>query len=115
MGKGLQMQQKHSRLSPEDVLAIMDFSNDTLLGIAERLESSTTFEDLIHREIELDQVWSRVDTVIGNLRAARPVNHDHLAAVEKMAALVYEAHDLAAEGQNTEAAGRLRTAMMLGY
>jgi hypothetical protein len=103
------------RLSPEDVLAIFDFSNDTLLGIAERLESSDTFEDLIKREIELDQVWSRVDTVIANLRADRTVNVDHLAAVEKMGALVYEAHDLAAEGLSKAAAERLREAMVLGY
>ena len=103
------------RLSPEDVLAIFDFSNDTLLGIAERLEHSDTFEELIKREIELDQVWSRVDTVIANLRTAKPVNVEHLAAVEKMGALVYEAHDLAAEGSTLAAAERLRQAMVLGY
>jgi hypothetical protein len=103
------------RLSPEDVLAIFDFSNDTLLGIAERLENSHTFEELIKREIELDQVWSRVDTVIANLRATKPVNLDQLTAVEKMGALVYEAHDLAAEGLSKEAAERLREAMVLGY
>jgi len=103
------------RLSPDDVLAIFDFSNDTLLGIAERLENSDTFEELIKREIELDQVWSRVDTVIANLRASKPVNVDHLAAVEKMAALVYEAHDLAAEGWPRAAAERLRQAMVVGY
>ena len=70
---------------------------------------------MIHRELELDQVWSRVDTVIANLRAEKPVDQERLAAVEKLAAYVYEAHDLAAEGEGKEAAGRLRTAMMIGY
>ena len=93
----------------------MDFSNDTLLGVAQRLEDSHTFEDLIHREIELDQIWSRVDTLIANLQAEKPVNTEQLAAVEELAALVYEAHDLSAEGRNLEAAERLRTAMTLGY
>ncbi len=99
----------------DDVVPIEDFSNETLIALAQRLETSTTFQQLILREVEMDEVWRRVDTVIKAERE-RADTPEALAAVKALVRvheLVFEAHDLAAEGEPLEAAKRLRDAMML--
>src|SRR5687767_12688382 len=93
----------------DDVVPIQDFSNETLLGLAQRLEQSETFEHLILREMELDEIWRRVDTVM-----TREQNEGvDVASLERVRKLVFEAHDLAADGNPREAANRLRQAMTL--
>lgn len=94
----------------DEMVPITDFSNETLLALAERLETSTTFQQLILREVEMDEIWRRVDTVIKDERE-RGAPPEKLAALERLHALVFEAHDLAADGEPLEAAKRLRAAM----
>lgn len=91
----------------DDVVPIRDFSNETLLALAQRLESSETFQQLIVREIELDEIWRRVDTVIKRERESG----SDVTGLKRVYTLVFAAHDLAADGQPLEAAQRLRDAM----
>jgi hypothetical protein len=106
-----------SPLSPqplefEDVTPILDFSNETLRRLAERLEASSTFQACVAREVELDEIWRRVDTA---LHAAREedADPDRIAMLEGLFELVFEAHDLAGDDRPREAAARLRQAMTL--
>ena len=96
----------------DDIVEIADFSNATMLALALRLERSSTFQELIAREIELDELWRRIET---GLKAASEdvragANRRTLAAVFD---LVWQAHDLAGAGQPLEAAARLRQASAL--
>lgn len=94
----------------DDIVPINDFSNETLLALAQRLETSTTFQHLILREVEMDEIFRRVDTVIKGERE-RGATPEALAALEHLHALVFRAHDLAADDQPVEAAKLLRSAM----
>jgi hypothetical protein len=94
-----------------DVARIPDFSNETLLGLAERLESSRTFQEHIIREVELDEVFRRVDTAV---RAAeQDGDMDSVQTLQTVRALVFEAHDLAGHGLPADAARKLRAAMSI--
>jgi len=96
----------------DDIADIADFSAETMLALASRLEHSTSFQALIAREIELDELWRRLETGLkvttGNAaaRARRQI-------LETMFGLVWEAHDLAGEGQPGAAASKLRQASAL--
>jgi hypothetical protein len=95
-----------------DIAQIRDFSNETLLGLAGRLETSHGLQELILREVELDEVFRRVDS------AARDARNDRSGLessdmLQQVRTLVFEAHDLAGAGQPLEAARRLRAAMSL--
>ena len=95
----------------DEVVPIHDFSNETLLALAQRLEESQSFEHQILREIELDQIWRRVDTVLRR-EQDRCTEAQALEALQRLGRLVFEAHDLAADDQPVEAARRLRDAMV---
>jgi len=94
----------------DDIVPINDFSNETLLALAQRLESSRTFQHLILREVEMDEIFRRVDTVIKDERE-RGASPEALRALEQLYGLVFRAHDLAADDQPLEAAKLLRSAM----
>jgi hypothetical protein len=93
----------------DDIVEISDFASVTLLALAERLERSSTFQQLIAREIELDELWRRVDTGL-KATADRAAARATRRTLEAMFGLVWEAHDLAGEGRPSEAAARLRAA-----
>jgi hypothetical protein len=96
----------------DDIAEISDFAQATLQALAVRLERSSTFQEFIAREIELDELWRRLDT---GLKAAAddPATQNTRRTLEAMFGLVWEAHDLAGEGRPTEAAARLREASAL--
>lgn len=93
-----------------EFVPIDDFSNDTLLQLAERLERSETFQQLIAREAELDEIYRRVETAMidAEERAAPEAVRAALAALFRC---VFDAHDLAGNGEPLVAARRLRDAM----
>lgn len=95
-----------------DVLDIRDFSNETLLTLAERLESSRTFQELILREVELDEIYRRVDSAAKEAETGEAGGVD-AGTLQQIRPLVFEAHDLASAGQPLEAARSLRAAMSL--
>lgn len=92
-----------------EMVSIDDFSNDTLMELAERLERSTTFQELLVREAELDEIYRRVETALIDATSANDEHSMH--GLQRLFERVWEAHDLAAEGEPVEAARRLRMAM----
>jgi hypothetical protein len=92
-----------------EMIVIDDFSNDTLLALAERLEQSTSFQELLVREAELDEIYRRVETAL--IGAASENDAHSVAGLQQLFQRVWEAHDLTAEGEPREAARRLRQAM----
>jgi hypothetical protein len=96
----------------DDIVEIADFSHTTILALATRLEHSSSFQSLIAREIELDELWRRLDTELKTTAddAGAGARRARLAAVFD---LVWQAHDLAGEEQPLEAAARLRQACAL--
>jgi hypothetical protein len=96
----------------DDIVEIADFSSATMLALAARLEHSSAFQELIAREIELDELWRRVDTGIKAV-ANDPSAAGTRAILRRVFDLVWQAHDLAGAGQPLEAAARLREASTL--
>lgn len=96
----------------DDIVDVQDFSDATLLALAARLERSTAFQELIAREIELDELWRRVETGIKAVAddPSAASARRHLRAIFE---LVWQAHDLAGAEQPREAAARLRQASTL--
>jgi hypothetical protein len=97
----------------DDIAEIDDFSERTLLTVADRLERSTTFQECIAREIELDELFRRVETGIKAM-AGEASRREERARLEVVFSLVTQAHDLAGEGKPLEAAARLRDAVRAG-
>ena len=97
----------------DDIAEIDDYSDRTLLEVADRLERSTTFQEYIAREIELDEVFRRVETGIKAI-AGQASRREERARLEAVFGLVTQAHDLAGEGNPLEAAARLRDAVGWG-
>jgi hypothetical protein len=48
----------------DDIVEIADYSDATMLALAVRLEHSSAFQEIIAREIDLDELWRRVETGI---------------------------------------------------
>src|SRR5579872_2791214 len=93
----------------DDIVDIADFSNATMLALAGRLERSTAFQELIAREIELDELWRRVETGIKAV-ADDPSAAEQRRSLAAIFELVWQAHDLAGAERPLEAAARLREA-----
>jgi hypothetical protein len=96
----------------DDIVEIADFSNATMLALAARLERSTAFQELIAREIELDELWRRVETAIKAV-ADDPSASEARRTLARIFELVWQAHDLAGAEHPLEAAARLRQASTL--
>jgi len=97
----------------DDIVEIEDFSEATILALAARLERSTAFQELIAREIELDELWRRVETGIKAV-ADDPAATVARRSLQAIFELVWQAHDLAGAERPLEAAARLRQATTLG-
>lgn len=96
----------------DDIVEIVDFSDATMLALAARLERSTAFQELIAREIELDELWRRVETGIKAV-ADDPAATNIRRSLHAIFELVWQAHDLAGAERPLEAAARLRQASTL--
>jgi hypothetical protein len=92
-----------------EMVEINDFSNDTLIALAERLEQSNSFQELLVREAELDEIYRRVETALIDASSENDTRSSD--GLQHLFQRVWEAHDLAAEGEPKEAARRLRQAM----
>jgi hypothetical protein len=99
-------------LELDDITPIDDFSNETLLALAERLERSESFQEFIAREVELDEVWRRVETAM-KAGAEEGMTTQAMSGLSQLFALVQEAHDLAGISKPLEASSKLRAAMTL--
>jgi len=99
-------------LALDDIVDVSDYSHATMVALATRLEQSSAFQQLIAREIELDELWRRLDTGLKD-SAVDAASRSRHRTLEAMFALVWEAHDLAGEGRPIDAAARLRQASAL--
>ena len=90
----------------DEINDIDDFSQITLGALSSRLEQSTTVEQLIYRETELDEVWRLVDIA---LTFAERERDPQSAALARLKAAVMQAHDLVGiEERPIDAAAILR-------
>ena len=90
-------------LNPAYIVRVIDCSPETLQGIVDQLEVSTSFEHFVYREAELDAVWSLTDFLLRSETdaAAR-------AAIAKLHHAVHRAHDFLGERRIEEAIESLR-------
>jgi hypothetical protein len=90
-------------VNPAHIVAVRDFSPETLAAIAAQLEASTDFEHLVYREAELDAIWS----ITGFFLAQEPDAAER-DVVTRLHVGAHRAHDLVGEGRPREAAALLR-------
>jgi hypothetical protein len=93
-------------VNPAHIVAVVDFSPETLRQIADRLEASTRFEHFVYREAELDAVWSL--TGFAMRWEKDPSRRDAVALLRSVA---HRAHDLIGEQRPDEALHALRSAI----
>jgi len=86
-------------VNPAHIVAVRDFSPDTLKTIVEHLEVSTAFEHLVYREAELDAIWSITGFFL--TETSDIVRQDDVMRLHEGA---HRAHDLVGEGRPREAA-----------
>src|SRR5712691_8112178 len=91
---------------PGHIVAVSDFSKETVTSIIAHLEVSTEFEHMIYREAELDAIWSITEFFLVNESGS---NRCDFAVRLNAAAL--QAHDLVAEGRAADAAAILRSCL----
>ncbi len=93
---------------PDGVADIADDSAETLRATIERLLASSTPEQLVYRECELDEIWRFIDLEIASRKAAgRPASA--LAELVRRREIVMQAHDLVGISADPAAAAqRLR-------
>jgi len=85
------------------MVAVRDFSPETLKSIAEHLDASTEFEHLVYREAELDAIWS-----LTGFSLAQDSEAAYHADVKRLHEGAHRAHDLVGERKPREAAALLR-------
>jgi len=96
-----QMQEKSVDL--DDIHDVDDYSDATLRTMIDRLERSTTEEQFIYRETELDEMWRLVD-----IRLIQAEGEER-AALLVLKEAIMRAHDLVGmEGKPMDAARLLR-------
>lgn len=88
------------------IYQVTDLTPATLLGIADRLDVATSFEDQIYRESEIDALWTLVDIQVR--QAEHTKDADALHRWQELRRRLWVAHDLIPEGQCAEAAREIR-------
>jgi hypothetical protein len=104
----------------EEPWAVADLRPASFEGVADRLLVSTTFEELVYRESEMDALFTLADIAVKEEERARAetlpagtgpsAEEEHLWALRT---LVFRAHDLSHDDRNEEAAAVLRSAAEL--
>ena len=89
--------------NPAHIVAVTDFSPETLREIIGQLEISTDFEHLVYREAELDAIWS-----ITGFYLQIATNSEELRQLTHLREGLHRAHDLVADARPSEAALWLR-------
>ncbi len=92
-------------IDPNEVCDIQDYSAATLGAEVERLLASSTPEQLIYRECELDEMWRLIDLDIASLKVSGGAASE-LAELERLRDIVMQAHDLVGVSADTAAAAQ---------
>lgn len=111
------MDSEHDRDEP---WVVADLRPASFEHIAQALLTSTSFEDLVYRESEMDALFTLADIAVKEEERARaetmPARPDPTAVEERLRELrrlIFDAHDLSHEDRNQEAAEVLRDAAEL--
>ena len=93
-------------MNPDHLVPVEDFSEETLRNIVAHLEESTTFEQFVYRESELDEVCRLVEDALqgGHGRA----DERQRARWQTIFEAARDAHDLVGTEDPDGAAERLR-------
>lgn len=91
-------------MNPAHIVAVTDFSPETLREIADHIAASSSFEHFVYREAELDAVWSLTGFAIR--WENDPSKRDAVALLRNVA---HQAHDLIGEERPAEALDALRS------
>jgi hypothetical protein len=90
----------------DSIFLVDNLSDLTLQTLVDRIARSTTDEQFIYRETELDELWRLADMAV---RTATTDGHRNQAQLEAMRAAIHRAHDLVGmDGKPIEAAEALR-------
>jgi len=81
-----------SKVNPEHIVTVKDFSAVTLRNLIAHLKVSTSFEHLVYREAELDAIWA----ITGFFLANEPASTQR-DAVNRLHTGAHKAHDLVAD------------------
>jgi hypothetical protein len=65
----------------------------TIRGVAERLNSASTFEDFVYRESEMDALFTLADVALNERRGVNQSEDARHAELTKLRALIFAAHD----------------------
>ena len=91
----------------DQVHDVDDYFEVTIQAMIDRLERSTSHEQFVYRETELDEMWRVVDI---ELKQARSGDQERL---NELRAIIMHAHDLVGvEGEPLKAADVLRRAKL---
>lgn len=102
-----------AQMDPEQLYGINDLAIATLQMLCIRIETSTSIEQLIYRESELDEVWRLADGALAdaNRNCAGALE---VGRIESLRALAMQVHDLLGVAEDAPAAAAcLRTALQL--
>jgi hypothetical protein len=104
----------------EEPWAVADLRPASFESVADRLVVSTTFEELVYRESEMDALFTLVDIAVKEAERARadtlPAGAEPSGLEQSLRALrtlIFSAHDLSHDDRNEEAAAVLRDAAEL--
>jgi hypothetical protein len=88
---------------PGHIVAVADFSPETLCNVMAHLEVSTAFEHFVFREAELCAIWSLTAFAL-----AGRLDRAEREAVTRLRDAVLQAHDLLGRKRPLDAMQRLR-------
>jgi hypothetical protein len=96
-------------LDLDDIIPVGNISDLSIQILADRLQRTTTSEQCIYRESELDELWRLIDIAV---RAGDPDGMRDEVQLRQMRDIVHRAHDLVGmDGKPQEAAATLREAL----
>ncbi len=101
-------------VNPFNVLRVEDYSRGTLEALAAQLDHSTTTDQFVYREAELDAVWSQIDMALRRARLAND-DPDEIQHLSRLLDAVWDAHNLVGGEDAPAAAACLREIIARGW
>lgn len=95
-------------MSLDDIHPVDDLSQITMRALVDRLQRSTTAEQLIYRETELDEMWRLADIALAEAERNRGADRERLRRIKDA---VMRAHDLVGVDMQPRAAADILRAL----
>jgi hypothetical protein len=95
----------------DTIETVTDYSRGTLETLSGRIAQSSGYEQLVYREVELDEVWRLLEASIAEARRIGGTAAE-IVQLETLRDATMEAHDMVSDRTLTQAAAdRLRSAL----